>query len=60
MTTPNDLMSERIIRFTVDLPESLHEQLTQKAIELQQKKAPMVRFAIVQMLKDLNDHAVIE
>ncbi|MGG6240794.1 hypothetical protein ACQ4N7_19405 [Nodosilinea sp. AN01ver1] len=59
MTTPNNSTPERIVRFTVDMPESLHEQLSQKATQWNRKKAYLVRLAIAQALKDLDDDAVI-
>ena len=59
MTSPNASPPERIIRLTVDMPESLHQQLSQVANQRRKKKAGLVRFAISQMLKDLDDDAVI-
>lgn len=59
MITPDDSTSERIVRFPVDMPESLHEQLSQKAAQCGKKKAMLVRWAIAQTLKDLDDDAVI-
>jgi predicted DNA-binding protein len=52
MTTPDAPTPERIVRFTVDMPESLHEQLSQKAAQCGKKKAMLVRLAIAQTLKD--------
>ncbi|PZO45824.1 MAG: hypothetical protein DCF17_00300 [Shackletoniella antarctica] len=52
MTTPDNSTPERIVRFTVDMPESLHEQLSQKADHYGKKKAMVVRLAIAQTLKD--------
>jgi hypothetical protein len=52
MTAPNDSIPERIVRFTIDMPESLHEQLSQKADHYGKKKAMLVRLAIAQTLKD--------
>lgn len=59
MTTSDHSTPERIVRFTVDMPESLHEQLSQVADRFGKKKAMLVRLAIAQALKDLDDDAVI-
>ena len=50
---------ERIIRFTVDRPESLHQRLTQVAAKAKRKKAAVVRMALEQALKDLDDDAIV-
>lgn len=50
---------ERTIRFTVDMPESLHQRLSQAAARLKRKKAVVIRMAIEQALKDLDDDAVV-
>ncbi|MBD2429425.1 hypothetical protein [Phormidium sp. FACHB-1136] len=50
---------ERIIRFTVDMPESLHQQLSEAATWLKRKNAVVVRMALEQALKDLDDEAVV-
>jgi hypothetical protein len=59
MSTPQTTTPERIVRFTVDMPESLHQQLCEAATRLKRKKASVVRMALEQALKDLDDDAVI-
>lgn len=59
MTNPTPTSPERIIRFTVDMPESLHQRLTQAAAKVKRKKAAVVRMALEQALKDLEDDAVV-
>jgi predicted DNA-binding protein len=59
MTAPQSTTPERIIRFTVDMPESLHQQLSDVATRLKRKKAVVVRMALEQALKDLDDDAVV-
>ncbi len=59
MTIQQSTSSERIIRFTVDMPESLHQHLTEVATRLKRKKAVVVRMALEQALKDLDDDAVV-
>jgi predicted DNA-binding protein len=51
---------EATIRFTVDMPESMHQQLSLLATKKRQKKAVLVRLAIEQMLRDMNDDAVMQ
>jgi metal-responsive CopG/Arc/MetJ family transcriptional regulator len=46
---------EAIVRFTVDMPESLHQELSELAVKQRVKKAVLVRRAIVQMLRDVRD-----
>lgn len=59
MHTPQSTTPERIVRFTVDMPESLHQRLTQAAAKAKRKKAVVVRMALEQALKDLDDDAVV-
>ncbi|MBD2425529.1 hypothetical protein [Phormidium sp. FACHB-1136] len=59
MSTPQTTTPERTIRFTVDMPESLHQHLTDVATRLKRKKAMVVRMALEQALKDLDDDAVV-
>ncbi|MBD2019226.1 hypothetical protein H6F43_03395 [Leptolyngbya sp. FACHB-36] len=49
---PDASTSEERIRFTVDLPESLHMELSLLAVKQRKPKAVLVRMAIVQMLKE--------
>lgn len=51
---------EPIVRFTVDMPLSLHQALSLAAVKTRRKKAAMVRFAIWQLLKDLDDEAMVK
>jgi predicted DNA-binding protein len=41
------------------MPESLHQQLCEAATRLKRKKAAVVRMALEQALKDLDDDAVV-
>jgi predicted DNA-binding protein len=50
---------ERIVRFTVDRPESLHQHLSEVSAKLKRKKAVVVRMALEQALKDLEEDAVV-
>ncbi|MBD2429226.1 hypothetical protein [Phormidium sp. FACHB-1136] len=59
MANATPTSQERIIRFTVDMPESLHQQLSEAATRLKRKKAAVVRMALEQALKDLDDDAVV-
>jgi predicted DNA-binding protein len=59
MSAPQTTTPERIVRFTVDMPESLHQQLSHAATRLKCKKAVVVRMALEQALKDLDDDAVV-
>jgi hypothetical protein len=59
MSAPQTTTPERIVRFTVDMPESLHQQLCEAATRLKRKKAAVVRMALEQALKDLDDDAVV-
>ncbi|MBW4462476.1 MAG: hypothetical protein KME47_19880 [Nodosilinea sp. WJT8-NPBG4] len=49
MTTSDNSTPERIVRFTVDMPETWHEQLSQAAGRFGKKKAMLVRLAIAQL-----------
>ncbi|MBD2429030.1 hypothetical protein [Phormidium sp. FACHB-1136] len=62
MRAPQSTTPERIVRFTVDMPESLHQQLSEAATRLKRKKkkAVVVRMALEQALKDLEEDAVVE
>jgi len=59
MSAPQTTTSERIVRFTVRMPESLHQQLCDVATRLKRKKAAVVRMALEQALKALDDDAVV-
>jgi predicted DNA-binding protein len=59
MSAPQTTTPERTIRFTVDMPESLHQRLSQTATRLKRKKAVVIRMALEQALKDLEDDAVV-
>ena len=59
MHAPQSTTPERIVCFTVDMPESLHQQLSEAATRLKRKKAVVVRMALEQALKDLDDDAVV-
>jgi predicted DNA-binding protein len=59
MANSTPTSQERIIRFTVDMPESLHQRLSEAAKRLKRKKAAVVRMALEQALKDLDDDAVV-
>ncbi|WP_416667901.1 hypothetical protein [Egbenema bharatensis] len=50
---------EEIIRFTVDLNESLHRDLSFLAVRCRRSKADLVRQAIVQLLKDMEDEQMV-
>lgn len=49
MATPTPTSPERIVRFTVDMPESLHQRLTQAAARVKCKKAVVVRVSARKM-----------
>jgi predicted DNA-binding protein len=59
MSAPQTTTPERIVRFTVDMPESLHQRLSQTATRLKRKKVMVVRMALEQALKELDDDAVV-
>lgn len=60
MSAPQATTPERIIRFTVDRPESLHQQLSEAATRLKRKKVVVVmKMALEQALKDLDDEAIV-
>ena len=59
MANQDSTPPEPIIRFTVDMPESLHHQLSMAAARMKKKKVELARFAIAQLLKDLDDDAVV-
>lgn len=46
---------EPTIRFTVDMSESMHHDLSLLAVKQRKTKAELVRFAIAQLLKDMQD-----
>ncbi len=46
---------ERMIRFTADLPESLHRKLTMLAAKSGKKKVEIVRAILEEVLKDVNE-----
>jgi len=46
---------ERMIRFTADLPESLHQKLTMLAAKSGKKKVEIVRSILEEVLKDVNE-----
>ena len=50
------LGQETIIRFTVDMSESMHQNLSLLAVKQRKSKAELVRFAIAQLLKDMQDN----
>jgi predicted DNA-binding protein len=59
MSAPQTTPPESIVRFTVDMPESLHQRLSEAAKRLKRKKAAVVRMALEQALKDLDDDAIV-
>jgi hypothetical protein len=46
---------ERMIRFTADLPESLHRKLTMLAAKSGKKKVEIVRAILEEVLKDVDE-----
>lgn len=46
---------ERMIRFTADLPESLHHKLTMLAAKSGKKKVEIVRAILEEVLKDVDE-----
>lgn len=44
-----------IVRFTVDMSESMHHDLSLLAVKQRKTKVELVRFAIAQLLKDMQD-----
>jgi hypothetical protein len=53
----NSSSPEPIVRFTVDISESMHRELSIAVAKRGQKKVVLVRLAIAQLLKDLEDDA---
>jgi len=47
----------RIIRFTVDMPEAMHRDLSHLAVDLGKPKVKLVRQAIAQMIEDHRDES---
>jgi hypothetical protein len=45
---------ERIVRVTVDLPESVHRELSSAASKHKKSKAFLLRLGLKQVLADLN------
>ena len=60
--TSSDLMSklqeqpkERTVRFTADLPESIHKKLSLLAARTGKKKVEIVRMLLMEALEEIND-----
>ena len=50
---------QHTIRFTIDLEPELHQRLTEAAERMGRHKSDLVRWAIVQLVKDLKDDVVV-
>lgn len=57
-TEKEAIEKEVIVRFTVDMPESMHYELSLLAVKYRQPKAVLVRLAIEQMLRDMSQEVL--